>query len=186
MHSGDILISPKGQYEIDRRLGNGAFGIVYLSNYTPANSTTSMQVAVKEIARNYNNRETCKKEEELLKTISTSFTSEHVVKYIDSFADGDITVPSKIHSLSLFSLTTKYMLPNEDGKLFITMEFCSGGDLASKINEKIESGSEFDKETIFAYMSQIVDGYSFAQSNAGQRSVWKIDYSKYLLSQSDR
>lgn len=89
MGAGSSLTSPRGKYEVTKNLGSGAFGDVYLANYKANGTSESVQVAVKEIARINGDREKAKREGELLKKLSESTTSEHIVKYIDAF-EGEV------------------------------------------------------------------------------------------------
>ena len=137
MDSGNTLESPRGEYEIVEKLGNGSFGEVYLTNYTAKNASNSEQVALKKIVLhgvNEKEKEGCKKEVELMKKISESPTSPHVIKYFDSFTN-----------------------PSHEN-LYIAMEYCSRGDLSSKIKANVKSRKEFDPEIVYEYIYQITDG----------------------------
>ncbi|PAV73824.1 hypothetical protein WR25_18150 [Diploscapter pachys] len=137
MDLGNTLESPKGVYKIVRQIGKGTFGEVYLADYTAKNASTSEQVAVKELAlhgMDEKEKKECNKEAEVMEQISESSTSPHVVKYFDSF-----------------------MMPSY-GNLYIAMDYCSCGDLRSKIRANIESGKEFDPKIVYDYIYQIADG----------------------------
>ena len=94
MYSGDIIKSPKGKYEIERRLGNGAFGIVYLTKFRPNNSSRSEKIAVKkvEIDNNpdYMDIRSCLQEARIMKQISDQSRNNHIVQYFESFIRGGI------------------------------------------------------------------------------------------------
>ncbi|PAV88817.1 hypothetical protein WR25_12073 [Diploscapter pachys] len=153
MDPGDTLESPRGVYKIVKWLDKGAFGEVYLTNYTAKNISNSEQVALKKIAlrgMDEKKKEECKKEAELMKRISESSTSQHIVKYFDSFTgevytDELLSEMGEIESLS-------------HGSLFIAMDYCSRGDLDSKIEANIRSRKEFDPKIIYDYIYQIADG----------------------------
>ncbi|PAV60119.1 hypothetical protein WR25_10291 [Diploscapter pachys] len=137
MNNGDTFKSPKGVYKIVEKLGEGGFGKVYLTEYTAKNASNSEQVALKEISlhgMNEKKKEECEKEAKLMKRISESSTNQHIVKYLDSF-----------------------MTPSHDS-LFIAMNYCSRGDLNSKIKENISSKEKFDPEIVYDYIYQIADG----------------------------
>ena len=134
MNSDDTLKSPKGVYKIVKKLGNGAFGEVYLTDYTAKNASNSDQVALKMIAFDEMNEEECKKEAKLMEEICKSLTSRHIVKYFDSFMTSD------------------------HRNLYIAMNYCSRGDLSSKIKENFKLGRQFDPKIVYDYIYQIADG----------------------------
>ena len=134
MNPGDILESPRGVYKIVKWLGKGGFGEVYLTDYTAKNASNSEQVALKKITLYGMKEEECTNEAKLMKKISESSTSPHLIKYLDSF------------------------MKISHGNLYIAMNCCSRGDLKSKIKENIGSGKEFDPKTIYDYIYQIADG----------------------------
>ena len=139
MDSDNILESPRRVYRIVKKLGNGAFGEVYLAGYTAKNTSKSEQIALKKIdlhEMDEKEKEECKEEAELMKRISESSTSPHVVKYLDSFMITEVKLSS----------------------LYIAMDYCSRGDLSSKIKANISSERQFDPEIVYDYIYQIADG----------------------------
>ena len=150
MDPGDTLKSPKGVYKIVRQLGSGAFGEVYLTDYTAKNASNSEQVALKKIAFDEMNEEECKKEIDLMEQISNSSTNPHVVKYLDSFI-------GKVYTGGLLSRVVEMISPSH-GNLYIAMNYCSCGDLDSKIEANINSKGQFDPKIVYDYIYQIADG----------------------------
>ncbi|PAV90707.1 hypothetical protein WR25_05492 [Diploscapter pachys] len=153
MDPGDTLESSKGVYKIDKKLGEGAFGKVYLADYTAKNASNSKQVAVKEIAFNEmdeKKKEECEKEGKLMEKISKSSTNQHIVKHLDSFIGKVVT--------GKFILWLAGIKSSSHGNLFIAMSYCSCGDLSSKIKENVKSGKQFDPEIVYDYIYQIADG----------------------------
>ncbi|PAV86601.1 hypothetical protein WR25_12998 [Diploscapter pachys] len=137
MDPGNTLESPRGAYKIVEKLGEEGFGKAYLTEYTAENASNSEQVALKKIAlhgMDEKEKEECEEEAKLMKRISESSTNQHIVKYLDSF-----------------------MTPSHDS-LFIAMDYCSRGDLNSKIEENISSKEKFDSEIVYDYIYQIADG----------------------------
>ncbi|PAV76579.1 hypothetical protein WR25_19213 [Diploscapter pachys] len=123
MNTGDILCGFQGQYEISSQLGRGSFGIVYLTEFTPHSSSICTTRAIKEIAVSNNpyckGFEACLKEAEIMEQISCNAENNNIVKCYESFPRGYIAPQSSLRHKSLF----------------IAMEYCTGGDLASKIRE---------------------------------------------------
>ncbi|KAE9550568.1 hypothetical protein FO519_006226 [Halicephalobus sp. NKZ332] len=144
MNSGDLVRSLRGNYKIIKKLGNGTFGDVYYADYISKNFPEVQKVALKEIARHNYNMKQCEKEGELMKKVSDSVTSGHVVKFIDSFI-GEVA-------------SRNYLKSPSDGNFFITMKFCNVGDLAGKIRNQIKSKNPFEKKVIYDFMYQIADG----------------------------
>ncbi|PAV59180.1 hypothetical protein WR25_24605 [Diploscapter pachys] len=135
MNPGNTLKSPKGVYKIVKKLGEGGFGEVYLTDYTAKNASNSEQVALKKIllhGMDEEEKKKCNEEAELMKKISESSTNQHIVKYLDSFQSHD--------------------------NLFIAMDYCSREDLSSKIKANVNSKEKFDPETVYDYIYQIADG----------------------------
>ncbi|PAV88818.1 hypothetical protein WR25_12074 [Diploscapter pachys] len=150
MDPGDTLESSKGEYKIVEKLGEGSFGEVYLTDYTAKNASNSEQVALKQIALPGMDEEECRREVELMEEISKSSINPHVVKYHASFI-------GKVYTGGLFSRIAQMIFPNHDS-LFIAMDYCSRGDLDSKIEANVRSERQFDPEIVYDYIYQIADG----------------------------
>ncbi|PAV76663.1 hypothetical protein WR25_07282 [Diploscapter pachys] len=155
MDTGNTLKSPKGVYKINKIVGKGGYGEVYLTDYTAKNTSNSEQVALKkidlhEMEKKKCKKEECKKEVKVMKEISKSSTNQHIVKYLDSFI-------RKAYTGGLFSCIAGMKSPNHEN-LYIAMDYCSHGDLSNKIKANVGSGTQFDPEIIYDYIYQIADG----------------------------
>ncbi|PAV78361.1 hypothetical protein WR25_06196 [Diploscapter pachys] len=151
MDPGDTLKSPRGVYEIVKWIGSGLFGEVYLTNHKVKRDSNPEQVALKKIilhGMSEKRKEECKKEAELMKKTKSS-TNQHIVKYLDSFIE-------KAYTGELFSYIAGIISPSYNS-LFITMDYCSRGDLNSKIKANVSLGGHFDSKIIYDYIYQIAD-----------------------------
>ena len=128
------LESQSGKYEITRLI-NFRHSI-FLANYTAKNSSVPRTVALKQIFTGNLTEEQKWKEGRIMMRISESFSNEHIIELIECF-------------------------PGKDGlseHMFISMKYYSSGDLRGIIKKKRESGSKFEKDTIYNYIYQIADG----------------------------
>ncbi|KAE9550569.1 hypothetical protein FO519_006227 [Halicephalobus sp. NKZ332] len=150
MEAGAVVESLDGRYKIIEKIGIGTFGDVYLADYVSHDLSKTKKVALKEVVRNCYDVEECKKEAKFMKIISGSLTNIHVSKFIDAF-NGRIT------SEGWFSWVFS-KLSLKSGNLFISMEYCIGGDFNDVIRNKKESKSKFEGKVIYDYIYQIVDG----------------------------